>query len=195
MWIPSQAEESSSMTDEDDPHPSTYFHQQLADAPLGGRFAGSRPKINGTEPTVTPLAVPEWCIDPTGIEPPLGYSIEGDAVGGDDGGEDVSTDTDVSNLTSADVPTLTGTETETDLVNASTVGDAFTEAEGMAEDVSSLPSEAMPSMPTLTSTEDEVDIYSPQPTILGTLCLSPEYKHGAEIAARRESFRIITSEE
>jgi hypothetical protein len=143
------------MTDEPTDKPNCYFRQQLADPPPGGRFAGARPKINGTEPTVTPLAVPEWCIDPTGIEPPL---------------------------------------VDSSLVDAFAMGDASVEAEGMAEDVSSLlPSDAMP------EGTGEVDVevggYSPQPTILGTLCLSPEYKHAAEINARRESFRIVSGEE
>jgi hypothetical protein len=67
------------MTD-DDPKPSTYFHQALADPAPGGRWAGRRPHLTGTAPTVTPPAVPEWCIDPTGPEPPLGYSVEHDSV-------------------------------------------------------------------------------------------------------------------
>jgi hypothetical protein len=68
------------MTDDEAPKPSTYFHQALADPLPGGRWAGRRPNIVGTEPTATPLAVPDWCIDPTGPEPPLGYSVDVVAV-------------------------------------------------------------------------------------------------------------------
>jgi hypothetical protein len=62
----------------DDPKPTTYFHRSIIDldAP-GGRWAGPRPKVNGTAPTVEPLAAPEWSKGPQpGTEPPLGYSVE-----------------------------------------------------------------------------------------------------------------------
>ena len=68
--------------DEDDPNskPSTYLAQQaLIDPEPRGRFARHSPAyVVGSEPTVKPLATPTWSPDPSGDEPPLGYSIEHD---------------------------------------------------------------------------------------------------------------------
>jgi hypothetical protein len=61
----------------DDPKPTTYLAQTLlADPAPGGRYAGPRPHVNGSEPTVPVGAAPEWSRDPCGPEPPLGYSVD-----------------------------------------------------------------------------------------------------------------------
>jgi hypothetical protein len=119
--------------DDDDPKPSTYFAQTLLADPLpGGRYAGKRPRVTGTEPSVDALAVPDWARDPCGPEPPLGYSVEADAY----------------------------------------VDSASTEAEGVAEDVSSLlPSDAMPDASLAAPDADLAEAVEPpvEPTYLGTL--------------------------
>jgi hypothetical protein len=73
------------------PPPTTYFHQALidTDAP-GGRYRGRGPHVTGTEPTVTPLAVPDWCIDPVPTEPPVGASADSASTEAEGMAEDVS---------------------------------------------------------------------------------------------------------
>ena len=62
------------------PEPTTYLGLAVADE-VGGRF-GVKPMVTGSGPLVLPG--PAWCHDPTGIEPPLGFSIDevGAALGG-----------------------------------------------------------------------------------------------------------------
>jgi hypothetical protein len=58
---------------------ATTYHALtlLAEPPLGGRWAGKRPRINGTEPTVAVAAAPSWAKGAQpGDEPPLGYSVD-----------------------------------------------------------------------------------------------------------------------
>jgi hypothetical protein len=60
-----------------DPKPTTYFQQAVAEPPLGGRWAGKRPHVNGSEPTVPVAAAPNWHQGPQpGPEPPLGWSVD-----------------------------------------------------------------------------------------------------------------------
>jgi hypothetical protein len=65
------------------PEPTTYLGLQVS-APAD--MAGQRPTVTGAGglPTMLPLPIPEWCRDPVGQEPPLGYSIAevGAALGG-----------------------------------------------------------------------------------------------------------------
>jgi len=60
------------------PKPSTYLAQTLlADPAPGGRYAGKRPRVNGTEPSVPVAAEPSWARGAQpGDEPPLGYSVD-----------------------------------------------------------------------------------------------------------------------
>jgi hypothetical protein len=62
------------------PQASTYLAMAMAEP--GGRF-GAKPMVTGAAEMVV-LPGPAWCHDPTGIEPPLGFSIEevGAALGG-----------------------------------------------------------------------------------------------------------------
>ena len=61
--------------EESGPEPSTYLAMAVA-APVG-RF-GVKPIVTGASVVgdMLPLPIPAWCHDPTGIEPPLGFSIE-----------------------------------------------------------------------------------------------------------------------
>lgn len=57
--------------------PSTYHSRTHNET--GGRFAAAgvdKTNITGSKPTVDALASPNWAHDPTGIEPPLGFSID-----------------------------------------------------------------------------------------------------------------------
>jgi hypothetical protein len=62
------------------PEPTTYLGMQVA-APVDR--GGQRPQVIGAAEMVV-LPGPAWCHDPTGIEPPLNFSIEevGAALGG-----------------------------------------------------------------------------------------------------------------
>ena len=53
---------------------STYFGQAQSALALEGRGRWTnehRPHVVGTQPTVEPPAIPNWSIDPCGLEPPL----------------------------------------------------------------------------------------------------------------------------
>jgi hypothetical protein len=56
-------------------HTTTYLKETHSD--LGGRWAINRTdNVVGQTPTIDYGGKPNWAHDPTGVEPPLGYSVD-----------------------------------------------------------------------------------------------------------------------
>jgi hypothetical protein len=163
------------MTDEPD-NPNCYFRQQaLIDPPAGGRYRQRTAQINGTEPTVTPLAVPEWCIDPVPTEPPV--CVE-DALSPPDvdWSHDLSLTSPVSATDGAEgVAAIALPATPEASVDMSTIPDLAASADGECTDTDGvgectcadgigIGECTVAGMP-----NDDVDASTPEPTFLGAL--------------------------
>jgi hypothetical protein len=83
------AERSRAMAERRERQAASYFgHALVAEAAPAGRFARAPAVLNGTMPTVSPLAAPSWSQGPQpGTEPSLGYAIDDQEPCSDFGGQ------------------------------------------------------------------------------------------------------------